>query len=55
MLGSHVDVRQMAIGQWQEYLLLLEREPPTLEALVSRLCTENDAAKMELVRVSSQV
>jgi hypothetical protein len=55
VLGSHVDARQMAIGQWQEYLFLLERETPTLEALVSRLSTEKDAARMELVRVSSQV
>ena len=55
VLESPVDVRAMAIGEWQEYLSLLERETPTLEALVSRLSTEKDAARMELVRVSSQV
>ena len=54
-IGSSVDVRAMAIGEWEEYLSLLERETPPLDALVSRLCTEKDAAKMDLVRISLQV
>ena len=45
----------MAIGEWEEYLSLLERETSPLDALVSRLCTKKDAAKMDLVRISSQV
>ena len=59
--GALLDVRQspdshaMAIGEWQEYVSLLERETPALEALVSRLCVEKDGAKMDLVKVTSQV
>ena len=54
-LGSSVDVGAMAIGEWEEYLSLLERKTPPLDVLVSRLCTKKDAAKMDLVRISSQV
>ena len=53
VLHSHVDVRAMAIGEWQEYLFLLEQETPTLEALVSRMST--DAVRMELMKVFLQV
>lgn len=55
LLEAPVDYRAMAIGEWQEYLGLLEREAPTLEALVSRLSEEKERAKLELVKVSSQV
>ena len=45
----------MAIGECQEYLSLLEREAPTLKTLVSGLSEEKGRAKLELVKVSSQV
>jgi hypothetical protein len=55
ILFQSPDSHAMAIGEWQEYFSLLERETPTLEALVSRLCIEKDGAKMDLVKVTSQV
>lgn len=55
VLESKLDFIAMAIGEWQEYLSLLEKEAPTLDGLVSRLCKEKDERKIELVKVSSQV
>ena len=49
-----VDHLRMTIGEWQEYLLLLEREAPSLEALVKVCAERRDAAKLELVKVSTQ-
>ena len=46
-LGSGVDGQAMAIGEWEEYLSLLERKTPPLDALVFRLCIEKDAVKVE--------
>ena len=45
----------MAIVDWQRVLGVLEKELPTLEGAVSRLGEEKDAAKIELVRVATQV
>ena len=45
----------MAIGEWQECLNTLERESEGLDDYVQQLFVENDAARMTLHKVSSQV
>lgn len=48
--GEHT----MSLVEWQEALSLLNKEVPILEGLVKRLCEEKDAAKIELVKLSTQ-
>lgn len=55
VLESKTELTSMAIGEWQEYLSLLEKEAPTLDGLVKRLGEDKDATNMVLVKVSSQV
>jgi hypothetical protein len=45
----------MAIGERQEYVSLLEKETPGLDAHVKRLCSEKEAAKISLAKVSGQL
>lgn len=49
--GDHLS---MTIGEWQEYLSLLDREAPLLDQLVKVCAEKMDAAKLELVKVSTQ-
>jgi hypothetical protein len=55
VLRSSDRLAVMAIVDWQSVMGVLEKEWPTLEGVVSRLGKERDAAKIELVRVATQV
>jgi hypothetical protein len=44
----------MAIGEWQDYLSLLDRELPTLDTLVKRSSEAMGVAKMEFLEISTK-
>jgi hypothetical protein len=54
-LPTKSKVHSMAIGEWQEYVSLLEKEMPGLDAHMKRLCSEMEATKISLAKVSGQL
>jgi hypothetical protein len=45
----------MAIGEWQEYVSLLEKEMPSLDAHVKRLYSKKEVARISFAKVSRQI